>query len=75
MNSDMYYWYGWRVFDKKIDTEPTKKILSIPHSTYEEAKIDREELKAEDIEITDIFEADSRKMAEDKMALAEFKCF
>jgi len=74
----MYYWYGWRVrvFDKENDIEITKKLLSSPHSTYDEAKNDREELKvAEDIEITDIFEADSRGLAEEKMEQEEFRKF
>ena len=54
---EMYYWYGWRIFDKEIDSEPCKKTLSVPQCTYEEAKQDRERLKANDIEITSIFEA------------------
>ena len=72
---DMYYWYGWRVFDKKLDSEPTKKLLSIPCETYEEAKQERERLNAHDVEITSIFQADSRGMAEEKMELEEFKNF
>ena len=75
MHDGMYYWYGWRVFDKKLDSEPTQNILSPPCETYEEAKQQREELNAHDVEITSIFQADSRGMAEDKMADEEFKNF
>ena len=75
MHDGMYYWYGWRVFDKELDSEPTRNILSPPCETYEEAKQQREELNAHDVEITSIFQADSRGMAEDKMADEEFKNF
>ena len=75
MDDDMYYWYGWRVFDKELDSEPTRNILSIPCATYKEAKQERERLNAHDIEITSIFQADSRRLAEEKMEQEEFKNF
>jgi hypothetical protein len=72
---NMSYWYGWGIFDTETNTLVTEKILSVPHDTYDEAKNDRDELKAPDIKTTDIFKANSRAEAEEKMLLAEFKFF
>ena len=61
-NFNQHEWCGWGVLDTQTNTL-TEKILSAPHDTYDEAKNDREELKAPDIKTTDIFKANSRSEA------------
>ena len=67
----MNYWYGYRVVE--LDgTNPGRKCLSGPFSTYDNAKLDKEKYRARDMEHTAIFSAESKESADSKLDSESF---
>ncbi|MGO3057325.1 hypothetical protein ACT3R7_14310 [Halomonas sp. AOP43-A1-21] len=67
----MKHWYGYRVIE--LDgSNPGIKCLSESFNTYEEAKRDKQKLKARDMEHTPIFKAESKADAEEKLQTEQF---
>lgn len=63
----MSYWFGYRVFDKRIDLQPGWEILKGPYESYDAAKADKLSFRGSDLQKTSISPADSKDEAIKKM--------
>lgn len=62
----MEHWYGFRCVE--LDgSNPGKKCLEGPFSSYDDAKLHKQKARARDMEHTAIFKASSRLSAEENM--------
>jgi hypothetical protein len=72
MQNKLFYWFGFQLFNKKVDIQPKEKQLSKSFESYDEAKIERMIYSTQDYQRTSIFEATSKEEAEKKMNLESF---
>lgn len=72
MQNKSFYWFGYKLFNRKVEIQPQKEELSKPFLTYEEAKINRIIYNSNDYLRTSIFQAISKEKAEEQMSLESF---
>ena len=68
----MKYWFGNRIYDPQIDKEPREASLYGPFNTYQDAKTQKEDERAQDMEQTEIFSAESKDEAHRVLETAQF---